>query len=617
MNPTQLWCFDVETKMIDFDNNQVERVICYSYSDGNTTGMVTRDDPKALEILKWFLTNDDILLINQNIAFDLGCCIATWPELFPLVLQKYDKLLIDDTIWREKLYVIARGYYKEKRKFKGYFGLGGIVDRRFGVQLQKGGVQLQYHLMEGLPIEKYPQEYIEYSLLDAYWPIKVYHSQNESMIQYFQRDYIPDSREQTRAYFGLFIMGKLVGIRTDENRINQVEQSFQKEKTSYQPAMQHWQIMRENGTTNKKRLQSVVEFAYQSKGKKIPKTKPSKTFPDGQTKTNKETLENINFPILNIAREYERCKWYLNNYIPMLRKGVDTPIFVYYEIADTGRTTASPNIQNQSRKYGIRECYIPAQKDWSFINCDYSAIEMCTFAQVMYWIIGSNRLQMALNQGIDPHLELARNFPQISMGYDTIKKVDENHPKYDAIHGPSGARFIAKIGNFGYAGGMGYNAFIDYAKAMSEGVILLSEDESQQVKESWLETWPESREYFKVISHITESSGSTIEQFVSARLRGGLTFTKCANTFFQGLAADGCKNALWLIIKACYQDQNSPLFGFQPNAFIHDEFLLSGPADRANEAVDELSRLMIEGMQPYVPNVKIKTSKKVLERWTK
>jgi hypothetical protein len=613
---TQIWCFDVETKMIDFENNQVDQIICYSYSNGQNTGMVTRTDPDALKILKWLLSNDEILLINQNIAFDFGCCIYTWPELFPLVLQKYDKLLIDDIMWREKLYAIARGYFKEKRKYKGYFSLKNIVDRRFGVQLEKGGVQLQYHLVDNLPIEKYPPEYIEYSLQDSYWPIRIYHSQNESMIQYFQRDYIPDSREQTRAYFGLFLMGKLVGINTDEKQINKVEQIFLNEKNSYMPALKQWQIIRANETTNKKRLQQIVKYAYKLQNKKVPRTDPSKTFPEGQIKTDKETL-NIDFPILNLTRKYEKCKWYLNSYIKMLRKGVDSPIFIWYEIADTGRTTASPNIQNQSRKHGIRECYIPQKKDWVFIVCDYSAIEMCTFAQVIFWIVGTNRLQKAINEGVDPHLELARNFPQISMSYNDIIKVDKNHPKYNAIYGASGARFIAKIGNFGYAGGMGPNAFIDYAKAMSESEILLTLDQSQQIKESWLETWPEAREYFRVISNITDQSDSTIEQFVSQRLRGGLTFTRCANTFFQGLAADGCKNALWLIIKACYQDQNSPLYGYQPNAFIHDEFLLSGPKDRAELAVNELSRLMIGGMKLYVPDVQIKTSKKILERWTK
>jgi hypothetical protein len=337
----ELWSFDVETKMLA-ENQPADRIICYSWSNGDQSGVFTRDDPNAKKMMEWLLTNDNILLINQMIAFDFACICITWPDLFPLIMEKYDKLLVDDIMYREQLYAIA-----------------GIVDRRFGVQLEKGGVQLQYELVDNLPLEKWPQEYINYSLSDAVWPIKVWHNQNESMIQYFEIDYVPDSRQQTRAYWCLFLMGKMCGIYTDPDAIRKVEKEFMDEKLSYEPALKAWGIYRENGTTNKKRLQQVVEYAYKSQGKKAPRTAESKTFPEGQIATDKETLEAIDFHILNIKKDHKRCEYYLSNYVEMLKKGIDEPIRVFYGIADTGRTTASPNVQNQSRRYGIRECYIP------------------------------------------------------------------------------------------------------------------------------------------------------------------------------------------------------------------------------------------------------------------
>ncbi len=613
----QVWTFDVETPMLK-ENESVQRIVCFSYSNGQTTNLVARDYG-AYDVIKWLLQNDDILLVNQFINFDLGCVFHTWPDLFPLIIEKFDKLLIDCTMFREKLYAIARGYYKQKYKIKGYFGLQQIVDRRFSIQIEKGGVQLQYHLVDNLPIEKYPKEYVDYSLLDAKLAYDTYFDQNQSMLQHFQINEVPDSRQQTRAYFGLFLMGKLIGIRTDPKAITKVEQGFQTEKVTYEPALKQWGLMRENGTINKKRLQQVVEFAYREQGKDPPLTDPTKSFPQGQVSTSKEILTDIDYPILILKRKHKHCDWYLNNYVKMLKTGIDQPIFVYYNLVDSGRTSASPNVQNQSRKYGIRECYIPSRDGWVLLSVDYGAIEMVTFAQVMYWIIGPNRLMQALNDGIDPHVELGRNFPQISLPYNqaiTIKK-DKNHPMYEAIYGVSGCRFVSKIGNFGYAGGMGANTFIDYAKKNSDGDLILTLEESQMIKQTWLNTWPEAKNYFRVIGQITDSEHSIIEQFVSKRLRGHVSFTQCSNTFFQGLAADGAKNALWLITKACFYDRKSPLFGFVPNAFIHDEFLLSGPEDRAPEACEELNRLMIQGMQPYVPDLKIKTSMAISDRWYK
>lgn len=617
----QLWDFDVETKKLEY-NEPVNRVICFSYSDGKNTGLVARDFG-AYDVIKWLLTNDDILLINQNIAFDLGCVAYTWPDLAPFIIEKYDKLLIDDIMIREQLYAVARGYYKDKENIKGYFSLAGIVDRRFGVQLEKGGIQLQYELVDNLPIEKYPKEYKDYSLFDAYWPIRVYYDQNESFLRYFETDVIPDSKEQSRAHFAFFLSGKLCGIRTDPNEIVKVEKTFLEEQKAYEPALKHWGIIRSNGKKNKKRLQQIVEYAAKNQG--LPEheyyTNPSKKYENGQVSTSKETIDKLDFPILNIQKEHNRVTYYLNNYVKMLKTGIHEPIRVFYRMLDTGRESASPNIQNQSRRYGIRECYIPtnADKGWQFINCDYGAIEMCTFAQCLKWFIGNNRLMDALNNDIDPHVELCRNFPQINMSYNQAISIknDKSHKFYDAIYGPSGARFVAKIGNFGYAGGMGASTFIDYALKNSDGLIILDEETAQMAKTIWLNTWPESKPYFKIMGQIADDSDPVIEQFISHRLRGVHTFTQIANGFFQALAADGAKNALWLITKACFYDKKSPLYGCIPNAFIHDEFLLSAPPDRAIEASEELSRLMIVGMTPYVPDIKIKTSKSVSNRWHK
>jgi DNA adenine methylase len=54
---------------------------------------------------------------------------------------------------------------------------------------------------------------------------------------------------------------------------------------------------------------------------------------------------------------------------------------------------------------------------------------------------------------------------------------------------------------------------------------------------------------------------------LTGRVRGGVSYTQCRNTPFQGLAADGAALALFLLIKA----------GFRVVGFVHDSFLIELP----------------------------------------
>jgi hypothetical protein len=73
-----------------------------------------------------------------------------------------------------------------------------------------------------------------------------------------------------------------------------------------------------------------------------------------------------------------------------------------------------------------------------------------------------------------------------------------------------------------------------------------------------------------------------------------------------------------LLVKHAYRAESSPLYGCRPSGFVHDEYLINAPIDRAAQALPEVERLMVEGMRRYIPDVKIKAPGKVLyERWGK
>src|SRR5262249_3121087 len=91
------------------------------------------------------------------------------------------------------------------------------------------------------------------------------------------------------------------------------------------------------------------------------------------------------------------------------------------------------------------------------------------------------------------------------------------------------------------------------------------------------------------------------------------------NTMFQGLAADGAKEALWQVARRCYERRyrGNALHGSRPILFLHDELILEVPEDRAPEAADELARVMVESMRLWVRDVPIKAEPRLMDRWRK
>ncbi|MCP4886224.1 MAG: hypothetical protein GY904_06375, partial [Planctomycetaceae bacterium] len=94
----------------------------------------------------------------------------------------------------------------------------------------------------------------------------------------------------------------------------------------------------------------------------------------------------------------------------------------------------------------------------------------------------------------------------------------------------------------------------------------------------------------------------------TGRMRGGVPFTAAKNAPFQGLAADGCKQAMWNLTKA----------GYRLVAFIHDEFIIElSKLDYIDRAAQEIARICSESMQPFVPGIPVPCEYALTERWHK
>ena len=126
------------------------------------------------------------------------------------------------------------------------------------------------------------------------------------------------------------------------------------------------------------------------------------------------------------------------------------------------------------------------------------------------------------------------------------------------------------------------------------------------------------KRYFQDLGAMAGESGSfTATQHRSERRRGGVGFTNGCNTFFQGLAADGAKSAVYAVVKETHTDTTSPLWGCRAVAFIHDEIIVEAPEHRAAEAAERLSEIMVREMKHWLPDIPVSAAAHLMRRWYK
>ena len=105
--------------------------------------------------------------------------------------------------------------------------------------------------------------------------------------------------------------------------------------------------------------------------------------------------------------------------------------------------------------------------------------------------------------------------------------------------------------------------------------------------------------FMKVANRVTLPSG---------RVRANATYCQSKNNPFQGLAADGAKEALYELMRA----------GFRVVNFIHDEFLIEVPVRSDLRRVEALVKnILVTAMKRHCPDVQIKVDAKWMTHWSK
>jgi DNA polymerase-1 len=534
------------------------------------------DDEKPVLLTRCFREFPDILkkasppFVVQNGSFDFGCLAVEFPDLLPWIFEQYERGHVVDTMINAKLVAIENGTIDRQR-----FSLAAIAKRLLGLNVEgKEGDdawRLRYHELEGVDGEDWPHAARQYAIKDVEITRAVHKAQNYTR-----------PHTQARAAWALHLIS-VYGMRINEGRAGQWLEHVEIEAEKGRQKARDLGILRANGTRDVKILQGLITGAYDGKPPLTDKGKVSYSV---------DTLKGSGDASLTAYSESSFAAKLSSTYAPILKEG-QTVHPRYNVLVSTGRTSCSkPNMQNPPRAGGFRELFEP-RPGYVYALCDYDQIELVALGQIHLWMFKTSAIADAVNEGRDLHLEVAARLNP------------DNPPAY---------RQASKAANYGFAGGLGSGAFRQYARASG---VDISEDEAKEIRLAWLKTWPEMTKYFKHISNKTTWGPCEITQFRSGRVRGGCAYTQAANTFFQGLVADGCKEALFNVSKACFIDQKSPLYGSRPVAFLHDEIILESPKGDARRAAGELQRIMIENMRRWIPDVKVSATAYLSTRWSK
>lgn len=246
------------------------------------------------------------------------------------------------------------------------------------------------------------------------------------------------------------------------------------------------------------------------------------------------------------------------------------------------------------------------------LSIDYSQAELCSLAQVNIDKFGFSEMARMINEGVDLHLHLVQAMKDIPYQELLERKKSRDKQVKDW-------RQSAKAANFGFPGGLGVDKFISYASD-SYGVEL-DRDEAVRLKSIWLDTFPEMKLYFKWISkQLMVSDAFTVTQHRSGRRRGRCNYTNGANSYFQGLTADGAGNAVIEVTEDVWLNTESPAFGFRLIGFFYDEIFGALPnrgPERNHRAAYHLCEIMDRAMRVFTPDVVARVEPALQYNWTK
>lgn len=547
--------------------------------------------------------------------------------------------------------------------------------------------RMNYEALDNMHAKDYPPEAAKYAIQDAADTLDVYNRQAERILGEVGVGSVKTAEFHTAAGFALRLM-TCWGLQVDQERVEQVQTETEAELTPEKlsiliahgilipakPARPYANgAMDADGnpkmraptkaTVSKKKLQQVVEVF--SKENNVP----LKITPKGQAQrdqmrqkdpkvdltgvgvsTDGEVLDSLT-PYSELIAQYQhrqKLQKLVTTYLPHLL-GAKTLHPEFDPLKSTGRTSSfasknypSSNIQQEDPR--TRPCFV-ARPGTVFCSVDYNCIELASLGQKCYSLFGYSVHRDKINEGVDLHAYLGAKLAwsldterfgldemTLGTGHDAMVIYEHFLEKKtsDRDYYAHWRKFAKPVG-LGFPGGMGVDTFITMARNSYD--ITLTKETAQQMKDIWLETYPEMGEYFQWIKKecvdqnnvwTDSETGETSKLYCYlsplGMYRAGANYCAAANgAALQTPAAEGAKGAVFNLSRACYDETvASLLYGCRPLVFNHDETITEIPDDdKTHERAWAIAHIMIDSMQRVLPDVTVRAEPVLMRRWDK
>jgi DNA polymerase-1 len=640
------------------------RIVCATFAEaGEDPWGVGNGDPGAKAFVGASLSLE---FGGVNIAYDLACICAMWPDLVTPVFQALEDDRVHDAIIREKLYNLAtHGEIDHVAGMRVDYSLAGMAYKRLGVKVEgKEGEdvwRLRYAELDGKPFAEYPAEAARYALADA----QITHELLVEQQKRIRPEILATEALHVRAAFCAYLQS-CWGIRVDPERKRALEARVDAELSDlpllyssglvtpaqpprpYKRSPGKFAVAQPEKVNVSEALRPLIEKICKEHGIEPQLTET------GQISTEGDWLDTLAPFDPALAQFCKRAKLIKlkTSYFPNLEwppgSGVAARVVhpKYDPLKKTGRLSARgnskkdkdpkyPAIAIQQADPRIREVFLP-RPGFVFSVADYSAIDLCCLAQTMKDLFGSSTHLDLINDGVDLHgyfgAVLAYNMDpefKAEISGKTDRQGYDHFMAQKAVARPKPAcsscadgkheswfdhwRTMAKPFGLGFPGGLGLETMVSVAAGYG---ISTTPQEAGHIRKLWYATHPDMRRYLK--GWVEAQDGTYVSPL--GMIRSGCSYTELANgRALQTPAAEGFKTGLWLVTRECYDASlGSVLLGSRPCVNMHDELVVEVREDGLeHERAERQSELMVAGMKTILKDVKVKAAPILTRRWTK
>ncbi len=231
---------DTETDLIS-QKSQLPEIVCLTTAQDNggvaEAGIVASDALQDLyTIARGILSDPQLLIVGQNIGYDMGVLSTNFPDLLPLIFQAYMDERVSCTMIREKLLTLATtgdlAFLKmpDGSKARLSYGMEALVKRYYNLDIagdknDPDSWRVNFGLLKGMAPDAWPVGAKDYACKDAVYALGIHGLQEkrrQEMIQDRGIDPLKTESFRVMVDFCLKLMSAQ-GARTDAAEVAKVE----------------------------------------------------------------------------------------------------------------------------------------------------------------------------------------------------------------------------------------------------------------------------------------------------------------------------------------------------------------------------------------------------------